>query len=185
VPVAQMENIAGNTTSRSALFVRKDSGIKTIEDLRGKQIAFVSPMGAGGYMAPRASLYESGLSGGKDYKEVFTKNLSNSIHGVLLGDYDAATMCGVNYELMGHKIKTGDLQIIATSQDYPENLIAARSELSSEKIRQFRSELLALDETEAGKKLLEEMSSMKIQNFVKYDKNMIDMTQQLLDAGHL
>jgi len=185
VPVAQMENIEGKTTSRSEVFVRKASGIKSVDDLKGKMIAFISPMGAGGYMAPRAYLYESGLQSGKDFKEVFTKNLSNSIHGVLLGDYDAGTMCGVNYELMSHKIKTGDLKVIAVSDEYPENLIAARNDLSPELITQFRRQLLALNETTDGKQLLDKMKSMKIKRFVRYDENMIDATQKLIDAGHL
>jgi phosphonate transport system substrate-binding protein len=185
VPVAQMENITGKTTSRSEVFVRKDSGIQSVDDLKGKNIAFVSPMGAGGYMAPRAYLYGSGLESGRDFKEVFTKNLSNSIHGVLLGDYDAATMCGVNFELMSHKIKTGDLKIIATSDEYPENLIAARSDLAPELIDRFRHQLLTLDETPEGKRLLGKMRSMKIKKFVKYDKNKIADTRRLLDAGNL
>jgi phosphonate transport system substrate-binding protein len=185
IPVAQMENIAGNTTSRSEIFVRKDSRINSVEDLKGKSVAFISPMGAGGYMAPRAYLYEAGLESGKDYTELFTKNLSNSIHGVLLGDYDAATMCGVNYKLMSHKIKTGDLKVIAISDEYPENLIAARSDLSPELIARFRRYLLALDETPDGNQLLVDMNSMKIKKFVNYDESMNDSTQKLLDVGHL
>jgi len=185
VPVAQMENIDGKTTSRSEVFVRKNSGIKTVDDLKGKEVAFVSPMGAGGYMAPRAYLYEYGLEGGKDFEEVFTKNLSNSIHGVLLGDYDAGTMCGVNYKLMSHKVKTGDLKVIAISDEYPENLIAARSGLSPELINRFRRQLLALDESADGQQLLEKMKSMKIKKFVDYNEDMIAATQRLLDAGQL
>lgn len=185
VPVVQMENITGKTTSRSEVFVRKNSDIHSVADLKGKSIAFISPMGAGGYMAPRAYLYNSGLDSGKDFKEVFTKNLSNSIYGVLLGEYDAGTMCGVNYKLMSHKIKTGDLKIIATSDEYPENLIAARSDLAPELIVLFRRQLLALDETVDGRQLLDEMKSMKIKNFVNYDKSMNDATQKLLDAGNL
>lgn len=185
VPVAQMVNIAGKTTGSSEVFVRKDSGIQSVEDLKGKSIAFVSPVGAGGYMAPRAYFYAFGLESDKDFKEVFTKNLSNSIYGVLLGDYDAGTMCGVNYELMSHKIKTGDLKVIAVSGEYPENLIAARNDLSPELIARFRRQLLALDETADGEQLLNNMKSMKIKNFVEYDKRMIDKTKKLLDAGHL
>ena len=39
VGVAQMENITGRTTSRSKLFVKSDSGINSIADLKGKKIA--------------------------------------------------------------------------------------------------------------------------------------------------
>ncbi len=185
VPVAQMENTAGKTTTRSEVFVRKNSGIQTIDDLKGGEIAFVSPMGAGGYIAPRAYLHDSGLESGEDFKEVFTRNLSNSIHGVLLGDYDAAAMCGVNYELMSRRISIGDLKIIANSNEYPENLIAARSDLAAGLVAEFRQLLLSLNKTTYGKQVLEKMKGMKIKNFVEYDESMNDITRELLEAGHL
>ncbi len=185
IPVAQMKNIAGKTTSHSEIFVRKNSGIHSIEDLKGKSIAFVSPMGAGGYVAPRAYLYEAGLEDNRDFKQDFTKSLLNSIHGVLLGDYDAATMCGVNFKLMSHKIKTGDLKIIATSENYPENLIAARTGLPAGLVSRFHHQLLIMDKNKTGKQMLDKMRSMKIGSFVNYDIRMNDMTKKLLEVGHL
>ena len=99
VGVAQMVNLDSKTTSRSEVFVRSDSGIASIDDLKGKTIAYVSPMGAGGYMAPRAYLRTHGVASGKNVHEVFTKNLSSSIHKVLLKDTAAASMCGVNFQI--------------------------------------------------------------------------------------
>jgi len=185
VAVAQMQNIAGQTTSRSEVFVKRESGIKSVSDLEGKNIAYVSPMGAGGYLAPRALLYESGLESGVENKESFTKNLSNSIHGVLLGDYDAATMCGVNYKLMSRKIETGELKVIAVSDPYPENVIGARENLSVELIKQFRGELLSMPNNPEGVELLDKMQSMKIKSFVKYDDEMEELTKNLLKTSKI
>ncbi|WP_198266551.1 phosphate/phosphite/phosphonate ABC transporter substrate-binding protein [sulfur-oxidizing endosymbiont of Gigantopelta aegis] len=61
VAIAQMENIEDSTTSQSSIFVRSDSEINNVSQLKGKTFAFVSPMGAGGYLAPRAYLYQHGL----------------------------------------------------------------------------------------------------------------------------
>jgi len=185
VAVAQMKNIAGKTTSVSEVFVKRGSGINSILDLKGKRIAFVSPMGAGGYLAPRAHLYNSGLNSGVDSKEVFTKNLSNSIHGVLLGDYDAASMCGVNYKLMSKKIETGELQIIAASDEYPENVIGARSGLSKKLIEKFSKILLTMENDPGGVELLGKMQSMKIMSFVEYDDAVENITKNMLEMGHL
>jgi len=185
VAIAQMQNITGQTTSRSEVFVKRDSGIKSVSDLQGKNIAYISPMGAGGYLAPRAFLYKSGLESGTESKESFTKNLSNSIHGVLLGDFDAATMCGVNYKLMSRKIETGELKVIAVSDPYPENVIGARENLSEELIKQFRSELLSMQKNSEGETLLDKMRSMKIKSFVKYDDEMEELTKELIKTGHI
>jgi phosphonate transport system substrate-binding protein len=185
VAVAQMENIAGQTTSKSEVFVKRESGINTVADLKGKNVAYVSPMGAGGYLAPRASLYQAGLKSGIDNKESFTKNLSNSIHGVLLGDYDAATMCGVNYKLMSRKIETGELKVIDVSDPYPENVIGGRANLSVQLIKQFRETVLRMPENPEGVELLGDMQSMKIKSFVKYDPKMESLTKELLKTGRI
>ncbi len=185
VAVAQMQNIAGQTTSRSEVFVRRDSGIDTVDDLKGKKIAYVSPMGAGGYLAPRAYLYQEGLESGVESKEVFTKNLSNSIHGVLLGDYDAATMCGVNYKLMSRKVETGELKVIVASEPYPENVLGARADLSAQLIDQFRAIILAMPNNSQGVVLLEKMKSMKIKSFVQYDEKLEQITKDLLKTSQI
>ena len=185
IAIAQMQNIAGKTTSRSEIFVRRDSDINDLNDLRDKTIAYVSPMGAGGYLAPRAYLNKSGLEGGKNINEIFTKNLSNSIHGVLLSDYDAAAMCGVNYKLMSKKIETGELKIIGISDRYPENIIGARSTLPSGLVEKFRNELLTMGDNSRGSELLKSMKSMKIKLFVKYDESMGELTQGLIKTGRL
>jgi len=185
IAIGQMQNISGKTTSRSEIFVKRDSGINLIDDLKGKRIAYISPMGAGGYLSPRAHLYKSGLKSGVDTEEVFTKNLSNSIHGVLLGDYEAATMCGVNYKLMSAKIETGELKILAVSNEYPENVIGARTGLAPELVEKFRKILLSIEKNPEGQTLLDNMHSMKIKSFVSYDESMEEITKDLIKAGHL
>lgn len=185
IAIAQMQNISGKTVSHSEIFVRGDSGINHVVDLKDKQVAFISPMGAGGYLAPRAHLYKAGLKSGIDIDEVFTKNLSNSIHGVLLGDYDAATMCGVNYKLMSAKIDTGELKVLTVSNEYPENVIGARTGLSPKLIAKFRNTLLSIADKSDGRALLNTMHNMKIKSFVSYDESMEEITKSLIKEGHL
>lgn len=45
----------------SALVVRKDSPIRKVEDLRGKEIALVDPMSVSGYLYPKFLLSKSGV----------------------------------------------------------------------------------------------------------------------------
>ncbi|GMQ87589.1 MAG: hypothetical protein BMS9Abin08_0794 [Gammaproteobacteria bacterium] len=182
IGVAQMQNIAGKVTSRSEIFVRADSGIESIGQLKGKRIAFVSPMGAGGYLAPRAYLYKSGVT---NSKEIFTKNLSSSIHQVLLGDVEAGTMCGVNYRLMSQKIDTGELKIIGVSDEYPENLIAARADLEPVLLSRIRDIITGMDKTPEGSEVLEQMRSMKIQRFLPHDPASAALTGKLLEEAQL
>jgi phosphonate transport system substrate-binding protein len=185
VGIAQMQNIDGTTTSRSEIYVRADSGIEDVKALKGRSIAFVSPMGAGGYLAPRAYLYANGLHTGDDSSEIFTKNLSNSIHKVLLRELDAGTMCGVNYRLMSQKVETGELRIIGVSDAYPENVIAARADLDPERAKRIADVILGMSETDAGGRILADMRSMKIERFTAYDPDSESVTTKLLEQAQL
>src|SRR5215510_11252489 len=51
----------GNTSYTSRIYVRKDSGLKTLEELRGKTIAFVDPTSTSGYVYPMVMLIQRGL----------------------------------------------------------------------------------------------------------------------------
>lgn len=183
IGVGQMENISGSVTSTSDIFVRNDSDIKNVEQLKGKSIAFVSPMGAGGYLAPRAHMYAKGVKTKNQTKEVFTKNLSNSIHKVLLGEINAGTMCGVNYKLMGKKVDTGELRIIGQSSPYPENVIAARSTMDKTLVNKFKEIVVSMPDSVEGQKVLTLMRSMKIQRFLAYDTKSEALTKKLLSVG--
>lgn len=183
VAIAQMENIANSTTSQSSIFVRSDSHIDNISQLKGKTFAFVSPMGAGGYLAPRAFLYQHGLKTQEETTELFTKNLTNSIYDVLLGKADAATMCGVNYQLMSKKIDTGELKVIATSGLYPENVLASRTDLDKGVVHKLQAIVTSMPDSAEGQAVLKAMQKMKIKQFIPYDSDIEQLTRSLLKSG--
>jgi len=183
--VLQMLNIDGKVTSQSEIYVHRDSGINNVSELKGKTIAYVSPMGAGGYLAPRAKLMSLGINSGDEVKEVFTKNLSNSIHRVLLNDLNAGTMCGVNFALMSKKTDTGELKIIEVSDEYPENAIAARNTLNKSVIDRFQKIVADMPNTEEGLSILKNMHGMKITKFIPYDPKIEKLTKDLLIQAKL
>jgi len=185
VPIAQMQNLDGKIYSRSDIFVRTDSGINKLSDLKGKKFAYVSPMGAGGYLAPRALLQQNGLLSKTDIKEQFTKNLSSSIHRVLLGDVSAGTMCGLNFRLMGKKVDTGELKVIASSDDYPENIIGARPGVNKKTRDMVLKTIINMPNDIEGKKILKAMQGMKIEKFVAYDAVIEQTIQSLLSAAEM
>src|SRR5438128_12297864 len=48
----------GKSSFTSRIFVRKDSGVKQLEELRGKTIAFVDPASSSGYIYPMVLLLQ-------------------------------------------------------------------------------------------------------------------------------
>src|SRR4030081_1748903 len=68
----------GKSTFTSRIYVRKDGGIKTVEDLRGKTMAFVDPSSSSGYIYPMVLLIQRGLVKNRDPKTFYRQVVSGS-----------------------------------------------------------------------------------------------------------
>lgn len=86
--------LTANTTSGipgyyASLFVKNDSGISSLSDLKGKKIAFVDPTSTSGYIYPAAMLVGEGLSLETDVTQIFTGGHEKSLQALMNGDVDA------------------------------------------------------------------------------------------------
>jgi len=61
---------AGRTYYHSLIVANKDSGIKTVADLKGKTFAFVDPSSTSGHLFPKAGLIKVGFNPDKDFARV-------------------------------------------------------------------------------------------------------------------
>lgn len=99
-----------------------DSGIETIEDIKGKQLAFTSPTSNSGFKAPSAILKaDYGMEPDKDFEPVFSGKHDNSVLGVANKDYQAAAVAN---SVMGRMIErevvtTDQIKSIYKSQTFP------------------------------------------------------------------
>ncbi|WP_225046852.1 phosphate/phosphite/phosphonate ABC transporter substrate-binding protein [Lacticaseibacillus kribbianus] len=75
---------------RSEILVKTGSGIKTIQDLKGKRIATQEVTSSSGYIWPAAELKAKGIDVAKDAKLVTVKGHDQGVMAVLNGDADAA-----------------------------------------------------------------------------------------------
>lgn len=141
----------GNTFAPSYIVVRKDSGIRSLEDLRGKKIAFVSHLASSGYVVPRAFLMSQGIDVDREMKVVFTKNLPGTLLAVLNRDVDAAGMCGVNYADLSRRIDTEAVEILRTTEVSPRLPLVVRKGLDRGLVAKIKAAAIGLKtDPEAG-----------------------------------
>lgn len=184
-PVAQMKNIEGSVLTQGRFITRQDNDIDSVEMMRGKRVALVSPLGAAAYLAPRAHLRELGIRIEEDVEVVFTRDLLKATYMVLHNEVDAAVMCSVNYRILDRKLDLGELKIIGDTVSFPESMIAARPGLDPGLVSRVRDILLQLDGTDSGRRALQPLHDLKVGSFVEYDPAVEQAIEQLMQAAEL
>ena len=90
IPIAQREE---DTKFRSVFIAKTDSGIKTLADLKGKQVSFGSQSSTSGHLMPRSNLLQAGIDPEKDFKRIaYSRAHDASIASVVSGKVDAAAL---------------------------------------------------------------------------------------------
>ena len=90
VPIAQREE---DTKFQSVFIAKTDSGIKTLADLKGKQISFGSQSSTSGHLMPRHFLLQAQINPEKDFRRIAYSGAHDAtIASVVSGKVDAAAL---------------------------------------------------------------------------------------------
>ena len=78
VPMA-VARLQGRTYYKSCIITRPDSGIKTLQDLKGKSFAFVTPTSTSGGVGPRFYLNKNGINPEEFFKSLIYAGKHDSV----------------------------------------------------------------------------------------------------------
>lgn len=142
----------GSAFYTARFFVLKESGIKNLEELRGKRIAFVDPASTSGYIYPMVHLMKLGLVRGRDPKTFFKD-------AVFAGSHDAALFALLNRSvdaavsyphapetLIKDPTKIAQLTFVAETAPIPNDGACVRDGLPADFVERIRAALLALND---------------------------------------
>jgi phosphonate transport system substrate-binding protein len=140
----------GKSSFTSRIFVRKDSGIKSVEELRGRTIAFVDPASSSGYIYPMVLLIPKGLVKNRDPKTFFKEVVFSGAHdasmrALLNGHVDAiASFDLAREQYLRDPAERERLIFVAETPEIPEAGIAARPGLDPAVFARIRAALLQI-----------------------------------------
>jgi phosphonate transport system substrate-binding protein len=140
----------GHTSYTARIFVRKESGIKTLDELRGKTIAFVDPSSTSGYVYPMVMLIQRGYVKDRDPKTFFREALFAGSHDAALqallhGHVDAvASFDQAREQYLKDPAEREKLAWVAESEPIPEGGICAREGLEPTLVAKVREALLRM-----------------------------------------
>jgi phosphonate transport system substrate-binding protein len=135
---------------QSVIVVPEDSPFRTLHDLNGKDVAFVSPDAFAGYWLPMDALLKAKVK----------------VNGVFTGNQEAASAqlkvkkvaaAGVNGPLLARyaRRESFDYRVLWTSEIYQDLCIMANPKVSPEKVAAVRAALIDIVKDPEGRKVLE------------------------------
>ncbi|MCG8484190.1 MAG: phosphonate ABC transporter substrate-binding protein [Clostridia bacterium] len=145
-----VESYKGVGTSYYSLIIaRKDSKIRTIDDLKGKTYAFVDPGSTSGFVIPSALFISRNIDTEKYFKEtIFSGNHDAVVMDVLNGKADAGSISDVTFQKLTDEgtVLIDDLIIIWKSDEIPNSPFIARADLDKDIKDKFKTAMLSIHE---------------------------------------
>ncbi len=126
---------AGRTFYHSQVVAHKDSGIRTVADLKGKTFAFVDPSSTSGHLFPKAGLMKAGFNTDKDFgRVIFSGSHDSSAIAVQNKKVDAAAIADriLDAAIAKGLAKREDLVEVWRSDPIPESPTVWRTDLPAD-----------------------------------------------------
>ena len=135
---------------RSQIVVPEDSAIQTLQDLNGKDVAFVTPDGFTGYWLPMDALLRSKVR----INVVFTGNQEASSAQLRVNKVAAA---GVNSSVLARyaRRESFNYRALWTSEIYQDLCIMASPKVPADKVAAVRSAFISMLKDPEGRQVLE------------------------------
>jgi phosphonate transport system substrate-binding protein len=135
---------------RSQIVVPVDSPIESLQDLKGKEVAFVTPDGFTGYWLPMDALLRAKVN----VKVVFTGNQEASSAQLRVSKVAAA---GVNSSVMARygRRESFEYRALWTSESYQDLCIMANPKMPADKVAAVRAALINMVKDPEGHQILQ------------------------------
>ena len=164
---------SGRDTIASALIVRKDSGIKSIEGLRGRKVVFGGgPSAMISSIVSRYMLKNAGLGDG-DYIKEYASNAPKAVFSTYFG-YAAASGAGnsvLKFPYVEERIDSTELRVLIESEPLPHLVWAVKGHLQDNLKSKIRSVLLSLKDGDQSADILDSanLTGLTMANDEEYD----------------
>jgi len=134
----------GTPTFYGVAFVRKDSEILAIEQLKGKKVAAVGKYSYGGYIFLLSQLEEKGLDPHQDVTFTFLGKVDSIVYGVINKTFDAGLLRLDALDLSAFSGIREQLRVIGRSPEIPQFPYVVKNSMDAATIVAIQEALAAL-----------------------------------------
>ena len=156
VPLAQREE---DTKFQSVFIAKTDSGIKSLADMKGKQVSFGSQSSTSGHLMPRSFLLQANINPETDFRRIAYSGAHDAtIASVVSGKVDAAALDITVWKkfVSENKVDTKAVDVFFTTPGYFNYNWSVHADMPAALREKLTQALLALSrDTPEGKEVLE------------------------------
>jgi len=144
---------------RGIILVRKDSNIKSVNDLKGKNVSYPAPTALAATMMPQWFLYSHGLDINKDITNSYVGSQESSIMNVFLGKSIASsTWPPPWYAFIKERPEVAQQVMIKwETPPLPNNGLVVRDDVPKEVLEKVKAVIFSLHTHKKGQEILEAM----------------------------
>ena len=163
VPLAQREE---DTKFQSVFIAKTDSGIKTLNDMKGKQISFGSQSSTSGHLMPRSFLLQANINPEKDFRRIAYSGAHDAtIASVVSGKVDAAALDITVWKkfVTENKVDTKAVDVFYTTPGYFNYNWSVHADMPADMQAKVKAALLGLNPANA-----EQAEILKLNRATRY-----------------
>ncbi|MCC6729721.1 MAG: phosphate/phosphite/phosphonate ABC transporter substrate-binding protein [Chthonomonadales bacterium] len=175
--------VMGSLMYRGIIFVRADSPIRTLGDLKGRTMAFGDPSSTSGYLLPRALLEKKGI-----LKQLKGWRNAGNANVVVKAVENGAADAGAAYDSVflvvyrGDPSKARQMRVIAKTEEIPNGIYVARGDMPETDAAKLRQAFLDMDTDPEGRAAMRKAPNDRI---VAADDKLFDPVRETAEILHL
>jgi len=158
-------NPDGESTYHGLIFVRSDSGIQHVEQMRGKRFAFVDKATTAGYLLPLDYFFEHGIEDFQSFlgEVYFAGTHESAYYDVLNGRADIGAAKNTVYKRLAATDPRlqQELTPLAQSPEVPENGLALRTEIDPALRESLKQTLISMINNPEGRDVLARFGALR------------------------
>lgn len=164
---------------KGIILVRKDSGIKSVKDLKGKTVSYPAPNALAATMLPQWYLYKHGIDINKDIINSYVGSHESSIMNVYLGKSAAgATLLRSWFAFIKERPEIAkELVVRWETFSLPNIGLVVREDMPKALVQKVGNIIFSLQKSEEGRKILD---AMELSKYEPADDSTYDSVRKFL-----
>lgn len=174
--VVEVDAETGVPGYRGIIITKKDSGLNTLESIKGKTWAFTSSQSTSGTLVPTVMFSKSGINPQEYFSKVlYSGGHEASILSIKAGKIDAASTNDLDFSRgLGKAWTADDFNIIWTSDLIPGSPMAVRGDLPESLKKALKEAFISYNDKDG-------LNKLKIKGYIEASDSMYDPVRDLIE----